>query len=93
VRWAELLKGHPNGFWFLVSGFWFLVSGFWFLVSVSGVLLIEATDNPRPVHKLCHQTQQPKQDHHLESPRTRPEPLPALSFDASQQVVHKQEEK
>src|SRR5438094_5273433 len=36
---------------------------------VSGVLLIEAADNPRPVHKLCHQTQHPKQDHHLESPR------------------------
>src|SRR5207302_9965771 len=30
---------------------------------VSGVLLIEAADNPRPVHKLCHQTQHPKQDH------------------------------
>src|SRR5260370_17226983 len=29
---------------------------------VSGVLLIEAADNPRPVHKLCHQTQHPKQD-------------------------------
>jgi hypothetical protein len=26
------------------------------------MLLIEATDNPRPVHKLCHQTQHPKQD-------------------------------
>src|SRR5205823_13214662 len=38
---------------------------------VSGVFLIEAADNPRPVHKLCHQTQHPKQDHHLESPRTR----------------------
>src|SRR5438477_452678 len=38
---------------------------------VSDVLLIEAADNPRPVHKLCHQTQHPKQDHHLESPRTR----------------------
>jgi len=24
---------------------------------VSGVLLIEAADNPRPIHKLCHQTQ------------------------------------
>src|SRR5256886_7204786 len=32
-------------------------------VKVSGVLLIEAADNPRPVHKLCHQTQHPKQDH------------------------------
>jgi len=63
----------------------------WF--QVSGVLLIEAADNPRPVRKLCHQTQHPKQDHHLESPRARPEPLPALSFDASQQVVQKQEEK
>src|SRR5947208_10603183 len=42
---------------------------------VSGVLLIEAADNPRPVHKLCHQTQHPKQDHHLESPRARPESL------------------
>ena len=60
---------------------------------VSGVLLIEAADNPRPVHKLCHQTQHPKQDHHLESPRARPESLPALSFGASQQVVQKQEEK
>src|SRR2546429_1090929 len=60
---------------------------------VSGVLLIEAADNPRPVHKLCHQTQHPKQDHHLESPRARPESLPALSFDSSQQVVQKQEEK
>src|SRR6266704_1211256 len=40
---------------------------------VSGVLWIEAADNPRPVHKLCHQTQHPKQDHHLESPRARPE--------------------
>jgi len=40
---------------------------------VSGVLLIEAADNPRPVHKRCHQTQHPKQDHHLESPRARPE--------------------
>jgi hypothetical protein len=29
---------------------------------VSGALLIEAADNPRPVHKLCHQTQHPKQD-------------------------------
>jgi len=55
-----------------------MVSGFRF--QVSGVLLIEATDNPRPVHKLCHQTQHPKQDHHLESPRTRPESLPALSL-------------
>ncbi len=36
---------------------------------VSGVLLIEAADNPRPVDKLCHQTQHPKQDHHLGSPR------------------------
>jgi transposase-like protein len=35
----------------------------------SGVLLIEAADNPRPVHKLLRQTQHPKQDHHLESPR------------------------
>lgn len=59
---------------------------------VSGVLLIEAADNPRPVHKLCHQTQHPKQDHRLESPRARPESLPALSFGASQQVVQKQEE-
>jgi hypothetical protein len=59
----------------------------------SSVLLIEAADNPRPVHKLCHQTQDPKQDHHLESPRARPESLPALSFGASQQVVQKQEEK
>jgi hypothetical protein len=50
---------------------------------VSGVLLIEAADNPRPVHKLCRQTQHPKQDHRLESPRARPEPLPALSFGAS----------
>ena len=40
------------------------------MVSGSGVLLIEATDNPRPVHKLCHQTRHPKQDHHLESPRS-----------------------
>src|ERR1035441_2077615 len=55
--------------------------------------LIEAADNPQPVHQLCHQTQHPKQDHHLESPRARPEPLPALSFDASQQVVQKQKEK
>ena len=70
------VKGHPHGFRF----------------QVSGMLLIEATDNSRPVHKLCHQTQHPRQDHHLESPRTRPEPLPALSFDASQQVVQKQEE-
>src|SRR5438105_3678022 len=62
-------------------------------VKVSGVLLIEAADNPRPVHKLCHQTQHPKQDHHLESPRARPESLPGLSFDSSQQVVQKQEEK
>src|SRR5438874_2122593 len=62
-------------------------------VKVSGVLLIEAADNPRPVHKLCHQTQHPKQDHHLESPRARPESLPGLSFGASQQVVQKQEEK
>src|ERR1039457_2293241 len=62
-------------------------------IMVSGVLLIEAPDNPRPVHKLCPQTQHPKQDHHLESPRARPEPLPALSFDASQQVVQKQKEK
>src|SRR5437773_2423547 len=62
-------------------------------VKVSGVLLIAAADNPRPVHKLCHQTQHPKQDHHLESPRARPESLPALSFDSSQQVVQKQEEK
>jgi len=60
---------------------------------VSGVLLIEAADNPRPVHKLCRQTQDPKQDHHLESPRARPESLPSLSFGASQQVVQKQEEK
>ena len=60
---------------------------------VSGVLLIEAADNPRPVHKLCQQTQDPKQDHHLASPRARPESLPALSFGASQQVVQKQEEK
>jgi len=60
---------------------------------VSGMPLIEATDNPRTVHNLCRQTQHPKQDHHLESPRTRPEPLPALSFNASQQVVQKQEEK
>src|SRR5467141_1331180 len=59
----------------------------------SGVLLIEAADNARPVHRLCHQTQHPTQDHHLESPRARPESLPALSFDASQQVVQKQEEK
>src|ERR1019366_1648379 len=77
VRRAELLKGHYHGFWF----------------QVSGVLLIEAADNPRPVHQLCHQTQHPKQDHHLESPRARPEPLPALSFEASQQVVQKQKEK
>ena len=55
----------------------------------SSVLLIEAADNPRPVHKLCHQTQHPKQDHHLESPRARPEFLPALPFGASQQVVQK----
>jgi len=47
------------------------------VVQVSGVLLIEAADNPRRVHRLCHQTQHPKQDHHLESPRARPEPLPA----------------
>jgi len=60
---------------------------------VSGVLFIEAADNPRPVHKLCRQTQHPKQDHHLEPPRARPESLPALSFGASQQVVQKQEEK
>ncbi len=69
-----------------------LLKGYPHGFQVSGVLLIEATDNPRPVHKLCHQTQHPKQDHYLESPRTRPEPLPALSFDASQQVVQKQEE-
>jgi hypothetical protein len=30
------------------------------MVSGFSVLLIEATDNPRPVHKLCHQTQHPK---------------------------------
>src|SRR5437879_9506080 len=48
---------------------------------VSGVLLIEAADNPRPVHKLCHETQHPIQDHHLESPRARPEPLPALPLE------------
>jgi hypothetical protein len=35
------------------------------------VLLIETADNPRPIHKLCHQTQHPKQDHYLESPRAR----------------------
>src|SRR5437773_10664448 len=58
---------------------------------VSGVLLTEAADNPRPVHTLSHQPQHPKQDHHLESPRARPESLPALSFDSSQQVVQKQE--
>ena len=29
-------------------------------VMVSDMLLIEAADNPRPVHKLCHQTQHPK---------------------------------
>ena len=62
-------------------------------IMVSGVLLIEAADNPRPVHKLCHHTQHPKQDHRLKSPRARPEPLPALSFDESQQVVQKQKEK
>jgi hypothetical protein len=62
-------------------------------VMVSGVLLIEAADIARPVHKLCHQTQYPKQDQHLESPRARPVPLPALSFDASQQVVQKREVK
>ncbi len=39
------------------------------------MLLIEAADNPRPVHKLYHQTQHPKQDHYLESPRARPEPV------------------
>ena len=44
------------------------------------MFLIEATDNPRPVHKLCHQTQHPKQGHYLESPRARPEPLPAFMF-------------
>lgn len=32
-------------------------------VVVSGVHLIEAADNPRPVHKLSQQTQHPKQDH------------------------------
>src|SRR5207237_3400499 len=59
---------------------------------VSGVLLIEAAGNPRPVHKRCHQTQHPEQDHRRESPRAWPESLPALSFGASQQVVQKQEE-
>ena len=69
------------------------VKGHRYSFRVSGVLLIEAADNPRPVHKLCHQTQHPKQDHRLESPRTRLEPLPAMSFGALQQVVQKQEEK
>src|ERR1039458_7485056 len=45
----------------------------WF--QVSGVLFIEAADNPRPVHQLCHQTQYPKQDHHLESPRGPTPPI------------------
>jgi hypothetical protein len=29
------------------------------------MFLIEATANPRPVYKLCYQTQHPKQDHLL----------------------------
>src|SRR4029077_13162977 len=49
------------------------------MVQVSGVLLIEAANNPRPVHKLCHQTQHPKQDHYFEFPRARPELQPSPS--------------
>jgi len=63
------------------------------IAKLSGALLIEPADNPRPVSNLCQQTQYYIQDHDLQSPRARPESAPVLSLDMSQQVVQKQEEK
>src|SRR5215831_17458101 len=42
---------------------------------------------------MCQQAQHKIRDHHIESPRAKPESGPALSLEMSQQVVQKQEEK